>query len=163
MYLKRDSDGQVTISANYQVGWSPATSTDPPVPQADIDAYDLKSAQDAKMRESVISLGAWRAVGFTYTGSLPGPATFNLSENSARYADVKSSRRLGGVNKSKFYDIAVPRVQRDFGDDTGFDGFTDGINEEEERIVEKENEYGEQIEEATTVAEVDAITISYAP
>lgn len=163
MYLKRDSDGQITLATNYQVGWSPATAGDPPVSQVDIDAYDLEVAQDAKMTESESSLQAWRDMGFTYTGSLPGPATFNLSENSARYADVKSSRRLGGVNKSKFYDMAVPRVQRDFVDDTGFDGFVDAINEEEERIVEKENGYGEQIEEATTVAEVDAITINYAP
>lgn len=163
MYLKRDSDGQITIATNYQVGWSPATSADPPVSQSDIDAYDLEVAKDSKFTESQDSLQAWRTAGFTYTGSLPGPATFNLSENSARYADVKSSRRLGGVNKSKFYDIAVPRVFRDFEDDTGFDGFVDNINEEEERIMEKYNEYGEQIEETTTVAEVDAITISYAP
>lgn len=156
MYLTADTAGITRIFNRPQVGWSPST-------QPEIDAYDLEVAQDKKTSESESSLKEWRETGFTYIGSLPGPATFNLSENSARYADVKSSRRLGGVNKSKFYDIAVPRVQRDFVDDAGFDGFVNGINEEEERIVEKENGYGEQIEEATTVAEVDAITISYAP
>lgn len=161
MYLTEDGSSPplVCVFALPQVGWNPSA-------QVDIDAYQLNEAkygETGKIVESQTSLQAWRKAGFTYTGSLPGPATFNLSENSARYADVKSSRRLGGVNKSKFYDIAVPRVQRDFVDDTGFDGFTDGINEEEERIMEKYNEYGEQIEEAATVAEVDAITISYAP
>lgn len=140
----------------YVAPWQPAT-------QAQIDKYLLDQARIDKVIELKNSLQTWRDAGFAYTGSLPDPATFNLSENSARYADVKSSRRLGGVNKSKFYDIAVPRVQRDFVDDTGFDAFVDAINEEEERLMEKYNEYGEQIEEATTVAEVDAITITFAP
>jgi len=161
MYLKHDVTGIVGEFNNYQVNWSPADAEDPPVPQADIDAYLLVVAKAAKVVELKEDLSTFRNLGFTYTGSLPGPATFNLSENSARYADVKSSRRLGGANKSKFYDISMPRVQRDFVDDTGFDAFVNAINEEEERIMEKYNEYREQIEEAADVPAVDAITIDF--
>jgi len=111
-------------------------------------------------------LQTFRDLGFTFQGILTAPATFNLSETSARYADVKSTRRLGGANKSKFYDkgtLTITRVFHNFVDDTGFDAFVDAINEEEERIMEKYNEYRIEINEATTVAAVDAITISFTP
>jgi len=144
-------------SVFYKAPWQPATQTQ-------IDTYDLKKAKADKVIELKNDLENFREVGFTFQGVLTAPATFNLSENSARYADVKSSRRLGGINKSKFYDkgtLTITRIFHDFVDDTGFDAFVDAINEEEERIMEKYNEYRVEINEATTVPAVDAITIDF--
>lgn len=70
MYLKRDSDGQITIATNYQVGWSPAAAGDPPVSQADIDAYNLEDAQAAKRIEIKESLSDFEKAGYTYTGAI---------------------------------------------------------------------------------------------
>jgi len=155
-YLRNDITGNIVESNNWQEGYSLAT-------QEQIDVFLLKKARKDKVIELNDKLGAFRKSGFIYQGSLGAPATFNLSEDTARYADVKSSRALGGANKYKFYDQAIPRVKRDFIDSTGFEGFVDAINEEEERLMEKFNGYQEDIEEAENVAAVDAITIDFSP
>ena len=119
---------------------------------------------DAKANKVTVlkaALSDFRKEGFTFKGVLTSPAVFNLSENSARYADTKSSRRLGGINKFKFYDQAVPRVKHNFADESGFDDFVNAINEEEERIVEKSNQYREDVDNAETITEVDDVPTTF--
>ncbi len=121
----------------------------------------LAAAKAHKITVLKTALSDFRKEGFTFQGVLTAPAVFNLSENSARYADTKSSRRLGGNDKFKFYDQAIPRVKHNFVDEAGFDLFVNEINEEEERIVEKGNQYREDVDNAETILEVDDVPTNF--
>ena len=155
MYLKKDSDGHIGIFAQYQVGWSPASTVDPPVSQADIDAYELKvNIRPAKIREIKSKLITFRTLGFVYAGW-----TFNLSERSALYAKSKRDDDLGGIYKYRFYDIAY--VKRNFETSTAFHLFVLALEEEEERLMEKYNNYRKQAKDAATAAAINAITVNY--
>jgi len=150
MYLTQNSTGTVGEFNNPQVAYTASTQTE-------IDAYLLTQAKAAKVTELEIALQTWRDAGLLYTGWI-----FNLSERSALYAKSKNdSEDTTGANRYKYSDIAY--TQRDFTDNPGFNGFSQSINDEEDRIMVLYNNYRLQIEDASTVAAVDAITISFAP
>jgi len=125
-------------------------------PNEKIDAFLLTGAQTAKVAEVKIALSSFRFSGFVYN-----TWKFNLSEASALYVKSKNDDKLGGDNKYYFYDMSY--IKRYFTDAPGFGNFSKAIQEEEERIMEKYNSYRYQINVATTIAEVDAITISFNP
>ena len=156
MYITLDGTEHTTVANRLQPGYSLST-------QAQIDAYQLGGAQFSKTKELKVDLRAWRTAGFVYQGTLPSPTTFNLSEQSATYVKAKNDATWTGPDRDKFYDRIVPRVKRDFASNSGFDGFAQAIGAEEDRIMVLYNDYYSQIEAATTVEEVDAITIDFNP
>lgn len=155
MYLKKDDTGAIGEFLNYQVGYTPASAEDPPLSQAEIDAYNLTQGKTAKIAELKRDLSDFRGVGFVYS-----TWTFNLTEDSARYVKSKADLALGDTSKYKFWDKSY--IERDFTDSTGFDAFSLAINEEEERLMELYNSYRNQITACTTIAQLDAIVISFA-
>lgn len=151
-YLRNTSTEELIKNVNLGRWFKPPLWVD--ATQSEIDAYLLIGAKAAKLIESDNDLATFRALGFVYTGW-----TFSLGAMSAMYAKNKNDLGSGGVNKYKFYDVGG--IQRDFTDAPGFQGFSDGICDEDERLMELFNNYIGQIAACTTVAEVDAITIDY--
>ena len=70
MYLKSDLTGEISIFGTYQIGWSPANVEDPPVSQADIDAYLLGVAQAKKIITLKQDLFSFEEVGHVYFGKI---------------------------------------------------------------------------------------------
>jgi len=151
LYLKNDITGAIGIFNNPQPGWTALTT-------AEKDDYLLNGTNGAKpnkVMELKIDLAAFRGLGFVYTSW-----TFNLSERSALYAKSKNdSEDTTGSDRYKYSDINY--VQRDFTDNTGFNGFSQAMTDEEDRIMVLYNNYRGQIAACTTIAQVDAITISF--
>jgi len=116
-----------------------------------------KATADAKANKVVElkdDLKTFRDLGFVDSGW-----TFNLSEQSANYVKAKNDATWTGDDRYKYSDTGY--VQRDFTDNTGFDTFSQNITAEEDRIMVLYNNYRASINACDTVAEVDAITISF--
>jgi hypothetical protein len=148
MYLKRDSDGQIGEFNCPQQGWSTPT-------QEEIDAYLLENAKTDKTAELKEVLDAFSDAGFLYSGN-----TFDLSQDGALNLGIKKRLSGSAPNKFKFFDIS--HVKIDFTDQAGFDAFTEALSDERDRIMVKYNDYRKQIDDCTTVAQVDAIVIDFA-
>ena len=148
MYLEKDSDGLIGVFAVYQPGWSPAS-------QDKIKAYVLRLAKTQKTSDLKEALAAFRDLGFVDLNDW----IFNLSEGSAQYAKTKYDLSLGGDKKFWFYDIGY--LPRDFSSVTAFFTFVDALCAEEERLMEKYNDYRMQIKFAGNMATLNAITITF--
>jgi len=204
MYLKRDSDGQVGVANNYQTGWSPATAVDPPVPQADIDAYDLESAQNTKRLEVKESLSDFEKTGYTYTGAITC-AVWNsgtyakkdlvLATDTNNYKSLKNGNtdneppnatwweeyepifktkdkvtsniilknNLPPATPDRWIFGAKQNIPVNFDNATDWDSFFDKILPEKDRIMRKYDNYLDQVDLCTTVAQVDAIIPDFSP
>jgi len=102
---------------------------------------DFVFGTDSKIYKSLIN---------SNTGNNPVPTP---GSNWVEYTNIP--------DRFKFYDLT--HIQRDFTDNAGFTLFAGTFLKEEDRIMVLYNSYRGQIAACTTVAEVDAITISFAP
>jgi len=114
----------------------------------------LADAKANKVIELKADLQTFRDLGFVDNGW-----TFNLSEQSANYVKAKNDATWSGGDRYKYSDKAY--IQRNFTDNAGFDPFAQNITAEEDRIMVIYNNYRLEIKDCTTVAEVDAINISF--
>ena len=161
MYLENDETGVVSVFANYQLGWSPASPEDPPVSQEKIDAYKLVVEKKARGLELQVKFYEWVAAGFLYAES-----RFDLSANGIENVRLKNALPLTTPNRFKYF--ALPdeqgiEVQHDFEDETGWDGFYEGIIVERDRIMVYKNSKKTEINAASTPAAVAAVVINFSP
>jgi len=155
MYLENDITGQVSVFANYQVGWSPADAEGTPVSQAKIDAYLLAQAKLDKINDMKDAYQAFIAGGFVYDTN-----TFDLSDAGLYNLNFKKDCALDAPNRFKFCDTSNAPV--DFTDEAGIDALIQSIMAEKDRIMfSKYNPYKVSINACSTVAEVEAITIDF--
>jgi hypothetical protein len=147
MYLKNDTTGDIAEFAKPQTGWSAAT-------QEEIDAYLLSGAKVDKINQLKLDLSDFCEAGYVYL-----TWSFCLSDESTNNITLKDLAPAGMPDRYKYFDMS--NTQRDFTDASGFTAFKDAIFTEKDRIMVKYNNYKSQINACSTVAEVDAITISF--
>jgi hypothetical protein len=155
MYLKNDVTAEIGGFANYQPGWSPASAEDPPVPQAEIDAYLLEKAKLDKIKVLNEDFEAFRETGFEYNGNL-----FCLGAGGIlNIAVVKNDVDPASPNKYKFAnknDVFV-----DFVDSAGLMAFCLAICTERDRIMVYKINKKKEINDCSTIAAVDAVAIDF--
>lgn len=155
LYLKNDTTSQIGEFVSYQEGWSPASAEDPPVPQAEIDAYLLAKAKTAKLKELFGDLENFLDAGYTYQTNV-----FKLTADVIENIQMKNSCPAGMTDRYKFCDI--DHVLINFTDAAGFTVFLEAIFTEKDRVMVKYNAYKIQIAACADIAEVDAIVIDFA-
>lgn len=77
---------------------------------------------------------------------------------------IKDGLDPGAPDRYKFYDKGCTngfRNQINFGDSTNWNNFAKDIEEEEDRVMKKYNDYRSQIALCTTIQQVDDITINF--
>lgn len=154
MYLEKDTTGEIAIFANYQTGWSPATSEDPPISQEKIDAFELERAKKAKIATLKEDLDGFLLAGYVYEGH-----TYPLTDRTTDNIQLKNTCSLSMPDRFKFCDNA--NVLVDFTDAGGFIAFVEAVLAEKDRVMVKYNAYKIQIAACITVAEVENIIIDF--
>ena len=147
MYLTNDATGEVGAFRMPRSGWSDST-------EGEIDAYLLAEARTDKLK----TLSADR-VNFCMTGYVYGGNTFCISDESKVNITFKNTLPAGATDRYKYYDASD--VQVNFADADGWNAFYDAISPEMDRIMRYYCAKKKEINDAETVAAVDAITIDF--
>jgi len=129
--------------------------------QAQIDAWTLADAKNKKVADLKSARDAWIGAGFDYGGDL-----FQVDFQTLGDIVSKNLIPVDDPDRYKFYDnppeaSQIPRKQIDFVDAAGWSAFVLALSVEYDRIMKKYNAYREQIDQCSTVAEVEAIIIDF--
>jgi len=128
-------------------GWTDAT-------QEEIDAYLLEEAKATKLITLNVDREDFCYAGFAYSGN-----TFCLSDESTQNIVLKNTLPVGSTDRYKYYDVTD--VQRDFADASGWDAFFEAIIPEKDRVMRYYCATKKEINDAATVAAVNAIDIDF--
>ena len=148
-YFKNDeTDFTATFGSNVcPEGWSTPT-------QEEIDAYLLQQAKNDKLATLRSDLYNFEMLGIVYNNW-----TFDLHMIGVENVEMVNEAPLSMEDRYKYFDKG--KTQRDFSNESGFSAFKDAVVVERNRIMVKLNGYEASIQAASTIAEINAITIDF--